>query len=155
MKQGLTYAALDKATLQRWCYADASSESRGYISSQLCIILALWNRSGRSNLLDYHSQTSRRVVRSALAAYVFALVEAFAALFPISADSRKTHGVKGDLFMYTDSLQLFQVLIKRRQTDYGCLMIDSISVRQSSMKFDIIGAGYIRGCDNPAEPLSN
>lgn len=69
-------------------------------------------------------------MRSALAVEVFVFVEPSGASFLTSVDLQKTYGVKENLFIYIDSLQLFEVLIKGWRTDERRLIIDILAVQQ-------------------------
>lgn len=94
-------------------------------------------------------------MRSALAAKVFAFIDAFHTAFLIATDLKQTHGEDFDPFMFTDSLQLFDALTEGRRTDERMLMNDILAAHQSYKRYEVAEAGYICGVDNPADGLTN
>lgn len=109
---------------------------------------------GCRNILDYQSRKSRLFVWYAMAAEVYAFVETFDAGCLISKDHKMTHGCRYDLIMYTDLLQLYDALTRGKCTDEKRFMMDSLEVRQSYKRWEIMGAGHIRGCHDSADGLT-
>lgn len=110
---------------------------------------------GDCHILDCQSKKARRVVRSAMDAEVYAIVEVFDAAYLIAEDLKMTHETGLNLFMYTDSLQLFVALTRGSAISERRLMIDILAPRQSYKRFEITGASHISDADNPANGLTN
>ena len=62
----LIYGPLDKTSLQRRVYTDASFARNEELSSQLGFIILLCDASNRAHILDFSCRKSKRVVRSIL-----------------------------------------------------------------------------------------
>lgn len=127
----LRYNTLDYDTTHIRCYADASSGNNDDLWSQIGFLVLLCDNDGNSHFLDYRSRKSRRVVRSAMAAELYAFLEGFDVTYLIVRDLEETRETRFDIFMYTNSLQLFDSITQGRRTEERRMMIDVFAATQS------------------------
>lgn len=110
---------------------DASFTFNKDLSSQFGYLIVPSDNKGCCNILDYRSRKSCRIIRFAIAAEVYAFVEAFNAGYHIAKDHEMTHRRRYDLITYTDLLQLYDALARRKRSDEKRFMIDRLEARQS------------------------
>lgn len=74
---GLQYAPPDKSSVHLKVYTDPSFATNDDLSSQLGIILLLYNSVGNAHIIDYRSHKSQRVVWSIMGGGAAAFMEGF------------------------------------------------------------------------------
>lgn len=151
---GLRYVPLDRASVHLRVYTDASLATNDDLSSQLEILILLYDSDDHAHIIDYRSHKSRRVVRSIMVGEVAAFMEGFDHVFSISRDHHLMLGSRAEVYMFTDFKQLFDALTKGKETTERRLMIEIMAARQAYRRFEIDGIGLVRGEDNPADGLS-
>lgn len=152
--KGLSYGPMKNDELHLRVYADASFSTNDDLSSQLGFITLLSDNEGQCHILDYSSKKSKRVVRSIMGGEVCAFMDAFDSVFTLAADLELIYARKLHIYMFTDSKQLFDAMIKGKRTQEKRLMVDITAARQSYKRFEIHRVGLVRGTDNPADGLS-
>lgn len=152
--KGLSYGPLNNGSIHLRVYADASFSTNDDLSSQLGYIILLADRDGYCHVLDYSSKKSKRVVRSIMGGEVCAFMDAFDSVFALAADLEMVYGRKLEIYMYTDSKQLFDAMIKGKRTQEKRLMVDIMAARQSYRRFEITRVGLVKCVDNRADGLS-
>ena len=115
----LQYAPLDKSTLHLRVYAEASFAGNDDLSSQLGFIILLCDKENRSDVLDYSSRKSRRVVRSIHGGEVYAFADGFDRAYILRHDLQMIFKKKIPLHVFTDSLQMFDLITKGSTTEKG------------------------------------
>lgn len=150
----LPYCDLFEETLLMQYYAGSSFASNYLLLSQVWFLVMLCSGFKQRHVLDYQSQKSRRVVRSALVSEVFAFTEPSDVDFQTSTDLKGTLGKYFDLFKSMDSMQLFNALTKGRRTDKNKQMIDILATLQLYKRIEITRSGFIRDVDNHANGLT-
>ena len=150
----LHYAPLDKSTLHLSVYAHASFAGNDDLSSQLGFIILLCDKENRSHVLDYSSKKSRRVVRSILGGEVYAFADSFDRAYILRHDLQMIFKKKIPLHMFTDSLQMFDVITKGSSTTEKRLIIDIASSRQCYNRDEISQVGLVSSENNVADGLT-
>lgn len=85
---------------------------------------------------------------------VYAFVEVFDTAQLNGTDTKRTDGAVFQLFIYTDSLQLFHAITRRKRTDEPRLMVNITATRQLYKRHYITGAGHICRKNNLADGLT-
>lgn len=150
----LTYRQQDNDTAPVWCYADASFATNDDLMSQIGCLIMLCDDSEACHVFDFQSRKLKRVVTLAVVTETYAFVEAFDVTYLTIKDLSMTHEVAFKLYMYTDSLQLFNALTRGKRAERRRLMIDILAVRQIYKRLEIAGVGQIWGNNNPADGLT-
>lgn len=120
----LSYNNLDPGMIHiRW-YAVGSFSLNENLSSQIGFVDILCNEKDNYHILDNESRKWRKVFQSTMDTELYAFIKAFDAAYHMAEDLKRTNGLRYELFMYTDSLQLFNSLTKEKPTYERRLMID-------------------------------
>lgn len=151
---GLRYASRYKGSVHLRVYTDVSFATNDDLSSQLGIILLLFDYENNAHIIDYRSYKSRRVVRFIMGGEVSAFMEGFDHEFSITRDLQAMLGRIVPAHMFIDSKQLFDALIKGKQTTERLLIIEIMAARQAYCRFEINAVGLLCGQDSPADGLS-
>lgn len=106
------------------------------------------------HIVEYQSRKSIRVIRSVMGAEVYLFVEAYGTAYLVSRDSEQTHGAGYQLYMYTDSFQLYDALTLGSRPDECRLMYEIFAARQYYKKHEISGVESISGINNPADGIT-
>lgn len=153
-KVKLVYPRLDQDTLHLRVFADASFANNFDYSSQLGFIICLCDDENHFHILDFGSKKCKRVVRSILGGEVYAFAEAFDRAIMIRYDLEAIYKTEIPLQMFTDSLQMFNVITKGSATTERRLMIDIFAAREAYNRKEITNVGFISGDDNYADGLT-
>lgn len=124
------------------------------LSSQLGFVVLLCDASDRCHILDFSSRKSKRVVRSILGGEVYAFSDGFDGAFMLRHDLQVIYKKAIPLQMFTDSLQMFDVITKASSTTERRLMIDIAATRESYNRQEISNVGLVSGEDNMADALT-
>lgn len=124
------------------------------MSSQLGFIILLCDASNHAHVLQYCSKNSKRVVRSILGGEVYAFADGFDRAYIMRHDLQMILKKNIQLHMYTDSLQMFDVITKGSSTTEKRLMIDIASARQCYNREEISQVGLVASENNIADGLT-
>lgn len=150
----LCYPALERGALRLRVYADASFAGNPDLSSQLGFVILLCDTSGRSHVLSYGSRKCKRVVRSAMAAEVYALAAAMDEAFTLRYDLEMLYRRHVPLNLFTDSKQVFDVITRATHPTEKRLMIDVAALRESYNRHEISYLGLISTENNVADAMT-
>lgn len=150
----LKYRPLHRPSAHFRAYADASFASNDDLSSQLGYLVFMCDKDDVCHILDFSSKKSKLIVRSIMAAEVYAFVDAFDAVMILAHDLWKTLDQEIPLYLFTDSKQLFDAILKGKHTTEKRLMIDVRCARQAYKDFEIDSIGLVSGMDNPANGMT-
>lgn len=150
----LYYPMLDRQTLRLRVYADASFAGNADLSSQLGFVILLCDASGRSHVLSYGSRKCKRVVRSAMAAEVYALAAAMDEAFTLRYDLEMLYRRRVPLNLFTDSKQAFDVITRATHPTEKRLMIDIAALRESYNRHEISYLGLVTTENNMADAMT-
>ena len=123
-RRGIWHHNLDPESLHLRIYSDSSFANAANLHTQLGFIVCLSDASNRCNILTYTSYKSRRIVRSVLGGETYAFVDAFDTGFILRHDISRILNRDIPLRIFTDSLSLFNVIVKSTTTTERRLMID-------------------------------
>lgn len=150
----LFYSSVSKDSLHIRVYADASFAGNDDLSSQLGFIIRLCDSSHRAHVLECSSKKSKRIVRSVLEGEIYAFAEGFDRAFVLRHDLQTIFRRNISLHMFTDSLQMFDVVTKGSHTTEKRLTIDIVSARQSYNREEISQVGLVASENNIADGLT-
>ena len=142
---------LEPESLQIRAYTDASFSTNTDHSLQLGFIVLLSDKPDNAFILHYAGYKSRRVARSVLGAETYAFADAFDFVYCAKTDLEELLDHRVSLSIFTDSVNLFDVITKCFQTQKRRLMIDLQAVREAYQMHVISNDGFLRGTNNPAD----
>lgn len=154
--KGLSFIRVDPVSSEVLVCVDAAFATNMDHTSQLGVIVMLRDIStGDSNVIHFTSTKSKRIVRSVLAAELYALIEGFDVGFIIRDAVQRCTGMKSvPLTLATDSRSLFQLSVTLVQTTEKRLLIDLNVIREAYEKRDLNDLVWISGDSNPADGLT-
>lgn len=126
-------------------YGDASFATNDDLSSQLGYTILLCDESNRCHVLDFSRKKSKRIVRSIMAAEVYAFMDVFDVMTVIVSDYVMLLHKQIPVIMFTDSKKLFDNINRGKRTTEKRLVIDIKSAGEAYKKFEIHAIGLIRG----------
>lgn len=135
-------------------YSDPSFGTNDALSSQMGYIILLSDNCRNIHVLEYCSEKSKRVVRSTMAAEVYALVEAFDAAYVFANDLQTIQNTVVLIDLFTDSKQVFDAVTKVRETAEERLIIDVLATKKAYRRFEIRSIGLVSSKSNPSDGLS-
>lgn len=152
-KFGLKFTKLDQSKLRLIAFSDASFANNADFSSQIGYVIILADDQ-HCNLLQWSSTKCKRVTRSVLASELYAMINAFdaACVLKYTIDLITKQSVP--LILCTDSLSLFECLVKLGTTKEKRLMIDVSSIREAYELREIAEIVWIKGPSNPADSMT-
>ena len=121
------------------------------------------DNEGAANIIYYSSQKSKRIIRSALAAEFYAMMNGFdtAAALKVLLDQLEPNaGANNSLksavpmVIYTDSRSLYDNLVSLNTTTEKRLLIDLYLLRQAYERREIAEVRWILTEQNPADALT-
>lgn len=122
--------------------------------SQFEYISLLFDVDNRFHVLNYSSRKLKRVVRSIMAGEVYYFSAAFEVAYFVKNDLERILRQPIPLMMFSDSLQLFDVITRVSRTTEKQQMIDVVSAREAYNNFDISNVGLVADKENPADGLT-
>uniref|UniRef100_A0A8H7N2W5 Uncharacterized protein n=1 Tax=Bionectria ochroleuca TaxID=29856 RepID=A0A8H7N2W5_BIOOC len=166
--RGLNFIPLNLHNLKLYIFTDGSLANNRDMSSQIGFIIVLGTEikvEGQEpafklvgNILHWSSTKCKRVTRSSLASEVYGMVAGFDVGVTIASTLRmvtsKLSLPEIPLVICTDSLSLYECLVKLGTTAEKRLMIDVMALRQSYERREIAETRWIHGDDNPADALT-
>jgi len=150
----LRYHKLDVDSLRMLVYVDASYNNTTNNRSQLGYIILLADKTDRCSILHYASLKCKRVTRSSMAGETLAFSHGFDSAYLLQHDLQSMLGRKLPLLMLTDSLPLFNVLTRAKQTSERRLMVDISAAREAYNDRSISKIAFTRSEFNPADGLT-
>lgn len=145
---------LYKTTLRIHSDADASYATNGDESSQIGFIILLCVGTGRAHVISFSSRKSWRVVRSAMAGEVFAFITALDEAFTLRFDLEMLYDQHIPLSIFTDSMQLFDVVTRASHPTEKRLLIDVAAAREACNRMDISNVCLVKSEDNMSDALT-
>lgn len=136
-------------------YAYASFATNGDFTSQLGFLVLLSNKFNKSQILDYSSCKSKRVVHSIMGGYIYAFADGFDRAFIIRHDLKIIFRRKIPIMMLTGSNQMFNVITKASTCSERLLMIYISATRQVYNEEEISNVGLVLSDHNVADDLIN
>lgn len=133
---------------------DAFFASNDDFSSQVGLIVCLCDDGCQCHILKFSSRESHHVAHSITDGELYAFIDAFNAGISIISDLCTAFGRNTTLQMFTDSKQVFDVIMRGRRPAKQHLAIDASAMRKVYERKKIDRAGLIRGTDNPADALT-
>lgn len=164
--RGLTYLRLNMGDLKLFTFVDASFANNKDMSSQMGYIIVLGNEIAtddksfriRGNLLHWSSIKCKRVTRSVLASEIYAMAHgvdiAIAIGGTINMIMDRMSLPKVPIVACTDSLSLYECLVKLGTTKEKRLMIDIMALREAYERGELRDIRWIDGRDNPADAMT-
>ncbi len=123
-------------------------------TSQLRMVVVLADANGNACPIHYASWKSRRVSRSVLSAEVYALSACFDYAYTLRKDLEFMLGKKIPLYLFTNSMSIFDAITKLSSTSEKRLLIDISSIRQAYILGKIQNMAHISSEHNLADPLT-
>lgn len=127
----MSYPPLNKRTIYIHVYDNAFYATNDDLSSQLGHLILFFDEKNFAHILDYSRKKARRVVRSIMAGKLCAFMNALDAAYVIAKEVGTFFGFPIDIFVLTDSKQIFDSVIKGKTTSEKRLMIDLCAARKS------------------------
>ncbi len=135
-------------------YSEAGFANNPELKSQLGIVVVLVDKFENAALIHYASWKTRRVVRSVLAAELFASVASHDFREIMSHDLNLISGNKFPIHLMTDSKYIFDTITKIFGVSEKRLMIDISTLRQSYASGEIDKIAHIPTCNNLADAFT-
>ena len=151
--------------LKLFAFVDASFANNKDMSSQIGYVIVLGNETTNKtgfticgNIIHWSSLKCKRMTRSVLASEIYAMAHGV----DIAIAIRSTLNVIMDrlslphvpIVVCTDSLSLYECLVKLGTTKEKRLMIDIMAIREGYERGDITDICWIDGRDNPADAMT-
>lgn len=163
----LQFIELSPEGLKIFVFVDAAFANNKDLSSQLGYVIILANEAKQTsdddtkaairvtgNIIHWSSTKSKRVVRSVLAAELYAMVAGFDIAAALKETINKVMDRHVPLVVCTDSFSLYECVTKLGTTAEKRLMIDILALRQSYELHEINEIRWIDGASNPADAMT-
>lgn len=165
MERGLHFLPLDLASAKLFVFVDGSFANNKDYSSQIGYVIVLGNETPGSedfsltgNILHWSSTKCKRVTRSVLASELYAMASGVDMAISISTTlnmvTSKLRLPNIPTIVCTDSLSLYECMIKLGTTKEKRLMIDIMAIRQSYERRELSEVRWIDGDSNPADAMT-
>src|ERR1043165_8849326 len=110
-EDGIRFVPQDPDTLRLVVFIDTSFANNPDLSSQLGIVITLMDGEGITNIIHWTSVKCKRIVRSVLAAELYAMAHGFDTAIAMKATIDAMLKQPISLAMYTDSRSLYDSLV--------------------------------------------
>lgn len=151
---GLKFVSLRNKGLHLRVYCDASFAGNRDLTSQLGFIILLADEDNNCHILDFSSRKSDRVVRSIMSGEMYAFLRGFDRCFILRHDLELILQQQLNIYIFTDSKQVFDCITKSSPTTERRLMIDIHAAKDSYDSFEIANVALIRSDQNLADCLT-
>lgn len=142
MDRGLRYKPLDLPSAKLFVFVDGSFANNKDLSSQIGYVIVLANETTgpgefniTGNIVHYSSTKCKRVTRAVLGSELYAMASGVDMAISMSTTldmvTERLRMPKIPVVLCTDSLSLYECIIKLGTTSEKRLMIDIMSIRQS------------------------
>ena len=160
------YVQLDMERLKLFRLIDASFANNKDMSSQMGYVIVLGNEITasdssfkiRGNIVHWSSTKCKRITRSVLASEIYAMAHgvdiAIAIGGTIDMIMARLSLPKVPVVVCTDSLSLYECLVKLGTTKEKRLMIDIMALREAYERGELKDIWWIDGRDNPADSIT-
>ncbi len=135
-------------------YSDAAFANSSDLKSQLGIVIVLIDKYYKAAAIHYASWKSRRVVRSVLAAELYAFVSCHDYCQTLAHDLNTITGRRFPVHLMTDSKSIFNTITKLSGVSEKRLLIDIAYLRQSYSCGQISNTGHVISKFNIADALT-
>lgn len=153
-KVGIEVPQLDIKSTSIVIFTDAAQANNDDLSSQIGYIVALQDKHGSANILEYSSRKCRRVTHSSLAGEIMAFSTGFDTGFSIKHDLETMTRRRFPLYMLTDSKGHFDMVTRNSYSTELRLMIDMAAIRESYGRREMEEIAHIGGSNNPADEMT-
>jgi len=153
-EEGIQFVPQDPDTLRLAVFIDASFANNPDSSSQLGIVITLMDGDGTTNIIHWTSAKCKRVVRSVLAAELYAMAHGFDLAIAMKAAIDDMLERPMPLAMYTDSKSLYDSLVSLNTVTEKRLLIDLRVLRESYERRELADVFWIPAEQNPADGLT-
>lgn len=160
------YVRLDLQKLKLYTMIDASFANNKDMSSQIGYVIVIGNEVSSTgmkleicgNLLHWSSTKCKRVTRSVLASEIYAMAHgvdiAISITTTINIVMQRLALPRVPIVVCTDSLSLYECLVKLGTTKEKRLMIDIMALREAYERGDLSDIRWIDGRDNLADAMT-
>jgi hypothetical protein len=152
--RGLRFIRLNRNQLKLMIFTDAAFANAFDLYSQIDYVICLTNDDVNVNLIHWSSIKCKRVIRSVLAAELYAMINGFDVEAIIKSIIERMLHISLPLILLTDSKSLFDCLIKLDTTSEKRLMIDLMCLRQFYERREIAEIRWIDEDSNPADAMT-
>ncbi|PVH67319.1 hypothetical protein DL98DRAFT_600668, partial [Cadophora sp. DSE1049] len=165
LERGLRYIPVDLNSAKIYVFVDGSFANNKDLSSQIGFVLAIGSETEgstgftlSSNIIHASSTKCKRVTRAVLASELYAMVAGVDMLISLATTANMVTDKLGfprlPTVVCTDSLSLYECIIKLGTTKEKRLMIDIIAIRQSYERRELTEIRWIGGDHNPADAMT-
>ncbi len=152
--RGILFTRLDLSTLVIRGYSNAAFAHNENSTSQLGMVIVLFNAHGHANILHYASWKSRRITRSILAAEMYAFSACYDYALTAAHDLSSMLGQTIPINLFKDSKLIFGTITKLSGVSKKRFFIDIAALRQAYTSGEIENIGHIFSARNMADSLS-
>ncbi len=150
---GILFPKLDQESTSIKGYSDAGFATNKDLTSRLGMVVVLLDKFENAAIMHYSSWKSRRVVRSILAAEVYALSACHDFCQILSHDLSRITGKKFEIYLRTDAKSIFDTITKLSTVSEKRPLID-ISSLESYCSGEIQNFGHVLSKYNLADPFT-
>jgi hypothetical protein len=151
--RGLRFVPLNQIQLKLMIFTDAAFANTADLHSQIGYVICLTDDI-HTNLIHWSSIKCKRVIRSVLAAELYAMTNGFDVEAVIKSIIERMLHIFLSLILLTDSKSLFDCLVKLGTTSEKRLMIDLMCLRQSYERREIAEIRWIDENTNSADAMT-
>ena len=164
-ERGLKYVPFNIRNCSLYVFVDGSFANNRDLTSQLGFLITIGTETRTptsfemtGNVIHYSSVKSRRVTRSVLASEIYGMVSGVDMAHAIGTTLNQITSALGtppiQIIVCTDSLSLYECLVKLGTTKEKRLMIDIMALRESYERREIYEIRWINGADNLADAFT-
>lgn len=163
---GLRYINLSiENNLSIYVWVDGSLANNKDLTLQIGFIISVGNETRKHNSFTFHGNTihwsstkCKRVTRSILTSELYAMTQGIDITIPLCVSMNQIMAqlkrAKAPLIICTNSLSLYECLVKLGTTKEKCLMIDIMAIFKSYERRELAEIRWIHGTDNPADAMT-
>ena len=167
MARGLRFIPIDFDSAALYVFVDGSFANNRDLSSQIGYVIVLGNETPhptenviilRGNIVHWSSTKSKRVTRSVLASEVHGMSSGVDIAYALNGTIAQVLARLGrpaiPLIVCTDSLSLYECIVKLGTTREKRLMVDIMAMRQMYEERELVEVRWIAGSSNPADSMT-
>ena len=165
LERGLRYVPVDLRSAKVYVFVDGSFANNKDLSSQIGFVLAIGAETVgdaqftlTGNIVHTSSTKCKRVTRAVLASELYAMVAGIDMLISLGTTINMVTDKLGisrlPTIVCTDSLSLYECIVKLGTTKEKRLMIDIMAIRQSYERRELTEVRWINGANNPADAMT-
>jgi hypothetical protein len=164
-EKGLRYIPVDLHSAKIYVFVDGSFANNKDLSSQIGFVVVIGTETEgdaeftlSGNIIHSSSTKCKRVTRAVLASELYAMVAGVDMLVSLSGTVNMVTKKLGlphlPTVVCTDSLSLYECIVKLGTTKEKRLMIDIMAIRQSYERRELTEIRWIDGTRNPADAMT-